>query len=210
MAAAKTGLTLSKLPTAAKIGVGAAVVFLTAIAYFIVFYSDVSSAIRSAKSHETSVRNRLADARKAEFAFHQDLAELTDRQQRQREFNKVLPETTEYPAFLSAIQGVANVSGVELQAWSPAEEVPLQFYAKVPMRLKLAGKFHQIAKLFYGVGQLDRIINIEDIAIRDPKRDGDEITVKVDCLATAFRGLATKPAAAGPAAPPGAPEGGHK
>jgi type IV pilus assembly protein PilO len=201
MAAAKSSLSLAKLPIPAKIGVGAAIVFLTAIAYFIIFYSDVSSAIRSARTQETGLRNRLAEARKAEYAYHQDLAELTDRQQRQREFNKILPETTESPAFLSSIQGVANVSGVDLQAWSPVEESSAQFYAKVPMKLKLVGKFHQIAKFFYGVGQVDRIINIEDISMNDPKYTGDEVTVKVDCMATAFRALAT----AQPQAPGGPP-----
>jgi type IV pilus assembly protein PilO len=202
--AAKSGLTLARLPVAAKVGVGAAIVFLTAIAYFIIFYSDVSSAIRSARNQETQLRQRLADARKAEYAYHQDLAELTDRQQRQREFNKILPETTEYPAFLSAVQGVANVSGVDLQAWSPVEEVVQQFYAKVPMKLKVVGKFHQVAKFFYGIGQLDRIINIEDISIKDPKYEGDEVSIKVECLATAFRSLSSTRAAAAPGAP-GAP-----
>jgi type IV pilus assembly protein PilO len=222
MAAAKGGLSLAKLPLAGKIGMGAAIVFIAALAYFVVFYSDVSSAIRSAKSQETSLRQRLADARKAEYAYHQDLAELTERQQRQREFNKILPETTEYPAFLSAVQGVANIAGVDLQAWSPVEEVNQQFYAKVPMKLKISGKFHQVAKFFYGIGQLDRIINIEDIVIKEPKYDGDDVNIKVECLATAFRGLSSaRPAAAAapgappasgaapaPAAPPAASQGG--
>lgn len=204
MAAAKSSLSLAKLPLAGKIGLGAAIVFLAAVAYFVVFYSDVSSAIRSAKSQETQLRQRLADARKAEYAYHQDLAELTERQQRQREFNKILPETTEYPAFLSAVQGVANIAGVDLQAWAPVEEVNQQFYAKVPMKLKIAGKFHQIAKFFYGIGQLDRIINIEDIVIKDPKYDGDDVIVKVECLATAFRGLSSARPAPAPGAPPAA------
>ncbi|MGC4091903.1 MAG: hypothetical protein QM756_29280 [Polyangiaceae bacterium] len=39
------------------------------------------------------------------------MTELTERQQRQRELNKILPTTSEYPAFLSAVQNVANVSG---------------------------------------------------------------------------------------------------
>jgi len=126
----------------------------------------------------------------------QDLAELTDRQQRQREFNKILPETTEYPAFLSAVQGVANVSGSICRRGRPWRKSSAQFYSKVPMKLKLVGKFHQIAKFFYGIGQLDRIINIEDISMKEPKYDGDEVTVRIECLATAFRSLsATKPQA---------------
>jgi type IV pilus assembly protein PilO len=54
------------------------------------------------------------------------------------------------------------------------------------MKLELSGRYHQIAKFFHGVGQLDRIINIENIAIRDPKRAGEDVVLKVDVLATAF------------------------
>ena len=48
--------------------------------------------------------------------------------------------------------------------------------------------FHQIAKFFYGVGQLDRIINMENISLTEPQiKEGDEVVVKVSVLATAFR-----------------------
>jgi len=211
MAAAKGGASLNKLPTPAKVGLGVALAGIVLIGYFIVFYSDVSSAINRETARETELRDKLASARKAEFAYHQDLAELNDRQQKQREFNKILPETSEAPAFLSAIQGVANVTGVNLEAWNPQEESAAQFYSKIPMKLRLSGKFHQIAKFLYGVGQLDRIINMEDISIKEPKLDNDDISVKAECMATAFRALpaptAPPAAAPAPAAPPAG--GGH-
>ncbi len=147
--AAKTSLSLGRLPLAAKIGVGAGVFGLVALLYFVVFYGDVSSAIASQQKQEQNLRTDLGNARQSEFAYHKDLAELTERQQRQRELNKVLPETADVPAFLSALQGVANVSGVALQSWSPLDEVKQQFFAKVPMRLAISGKFHQLAKFFF-------------------------------------------------------------
>jgi type IV pilus assembly protein PilO len=57
------------------------------------------------------------------------------------------------------------------------------------MKLELTGRFPQVAKFFYGVGQLDRIINMENISVTDPKKEGDETQVKVEVLATAFRML---------------------
>lgn len=184
---------LSRLPLLAKFGVGLGMLVLVAVAYFVVFYGDVSSSIQAAQSQERDLRVQLADAHKAEFAYQKDLAELTERQQRQRELNKILPETTEYPAFLSAIQTVANVTGVGLTAWTPQEEVPEQFYARVPMMLELRGRYHQVAKFFYGVGQLDRIINMENIRISNPLQNGDEVLVEVQALATAFRANKDEP-----------------
>ena len=57
------------------------------------------------------------------------------------------------------------------------------------MKLTLSGKFHQVAKFFHGVGQLDRIINLEEVQIKEPKVVGTDVEVEVECLATAFRAV---------------------
>ena len=196
---------MARFPRLTKVGVGVLFTVLVGVAYFVLFYDEISEAIAKQKRDEQTLRAELARVKQAEFEYHKDLAELTERQQRQRDLNKILPETTEYPAFLSALQGVANVSGVALQAWTPQEEVLQKFFARVPMHLRLQGKFHQVAKFFYGVGQLDRIINVENISLSEPKTQNDEVLLKVDCLATAFHTIGTpspKPGAA-PAAPGG-------
>ncbi len=178
---------LAKLPPLAKAGVGALLVVLIGVAYFVVFYGDLASSITAEKTKEARLRADLSTARQNEFSYQKDLAELSDRQQRQRELVKILPIDTEYPAFLSALQNVANVAGIALTAWSPLPEVPDQFYSRVPMKLSLKGRYHQIAKFFNGVGQLDRVINMENISLTDPKPDGEDTLVKVEALATAFR-----------------------
>jgi type IV pilus assembly protein PilO len=178
---------LAKLPLLAKAGIGALFVILIGVAYYVVFYGDLASSISAEKSKEARLRGELSTARQNEFSYQKDLAELSDRQQRQRELVKILPTDTEYPAFLSSVQNVANVAGIALTAWSPMPEVPDQFYSRVPMKLTLTGRYHQIAKFFHGVGQLDRVINMENISLTDPKPDGEDIVVKVDALATAFR-----------------------
>ncbi len=196
--AARGESVLTKLPPLAKAGIGLLFVLLIGVAYFVVFYGDLASSITAEKSKETRLRDELSTARQNEFSYQKDLAELSDRQQRQRELVKILPTDTEYPAFLSSVQNVANVAGIALTAWSPMPEVPDQFYSRVPMKLTLTGRYHQIAKFFNGVGQLDRVINMENISLVDPKPDGEDIVVKVEALATAFRakpeGQAASPA----------------
>jgi type IV pilus assembly protein PilO len=160
---------------------------LIGVAYFVVFYGDLASSITAEKTKEERLRTELSTARQNEFSYQKDLAELSDRQQRQRELVKILPIDTEYPAFLSALQNVANVAGIALTAWSPMPEVPDQFYSRVPMKLSLRGRYHQVAKFFNGVGQLDRVINMENISLTDPKPDGEDTVLRVDALATAFR-----------------------
>jgi type IV pilus assembly protein PilO len=182
-------LGLDKLTLPAKVMVGGVLCALIGAGYFLVFYGELQSKIESARGRERQFQRDLADARQNEQLYQRDLAELTDRQQRQNQLAKVLPSATEYPAFLSSIQTVANVSGIALVAWSPEPERVEHFYARVPMNLALEGRFHHIAKFFYGVGQLDRIINMENISMRDPHLVDKDVIVKVNVLATAFRTL---------------------
>ena len=180
---------LSRLPTLAKLGVGLGLMGLTGVAYYVVFYGTLASEIQAAKAQEQQLGQELATARRAEFAYQKDLAELTLRQQRQRELNKILPMASEYPAFLSSIQNVANVAGVQLAGWSPSNEITEQYYARVPMKLTLVGRYHQVAKFFYGVSQLDRIINLENVVITKPEIKGEDVLVQAETLATAFRAV---------------------
>jgi type IV pilus assembly protein PilO len=188
-APAQGGSTLDRLPPVAKVGVGFLFVVLIGLLYFVVFYSDVDNDLSQQKSQESRLKLTLVEAEKSREEYQKDADEKTRRETQAREQKKILPDDAETPTFLSTIQDVATVSGINLTSWSPTEEVPMEFYAKVPMKLTLSGKFHQVAKFFYGVGQVDRIINVEDIHIKKEIPTKDEVLV--ECLATAFR--ATRP-----------------
>jgi type IV pilus assembly protein PilO len=178
---------LAKLPGAAKAVIVIGWLALMGVVYFVVFYGDLASSIKAAQNQEEKLHQELADARKAEFAYLKDKDELEEREQRQSEINRVLPTEKQVASFLIAIQNAANVSGVNLMAWTPQEERVEQFYARVPMQLELTGRYHQVAKFFYQVGQLDRIINMENISITNPRIVNDEVSVNVSVLATTFR-----------------------
>ena len=173
-APAPGGSTLDRLPPVAKVGVGFLFAVLIGLLYFVVFYSEVDNDLTQAKSQEMRLKGQLAEAEKSREEYQKDADEKTRREQQAREQKKILPDEAETPTFLSTIQDVATVSGINLTSWSPTEEVAMEYYAKVPMKLTLIGKFHQVAKFFYGVGQLDRIINVEDIRIRKVVLDANE------------------------------------
>ena len=179
------GSTLDRLPPIAKVGVGFLFAVLIGLLYFVVFYSDVDTDLTKARNKEQDLRTQLAEAEKSREEYQKDADEKTRREQQAREQKKILPDDPEMPAFLSTLQDVATVSGVNLMSWSPTEEVPEEFYAKVPMKLTLSVKFHQVVKFFHSVGQQDRIINIEDIRIKKTKVEAED--VEVECRATAFR-----------------------
>jgi type IV pilus assembly protein PilO len=191
---------LSKVPTWGKFVIGAVAALITAGVYWFFFFSDVSAKIEGAERQRNALRDELAQQQQAQASYFADRDELAIREQRARELNKILPPDSEEDAFLSSVQSASNAAGIDLKGYTPQEEVPQNFFAKVPMKLELTGRFHQIAKFAYELGKSDRIINVENIELTEPHLVGDEVILKGKCLATAFHATASKPATRGPAA----------
>lgn len=190
-----SGSGLDTLSLPGKVAVGTLFVVLVGVAYFIVFYGDVDTQIQSQRQALEAKKRELADAQETLAVYNADREELERRRLLEQKQKKILPDESQSPAFLSSLQTVATISGIELTSWTPQDEVAEDFYARVPMELALRGKFHQVAKFFHGVGQVYRIINVENITLTvkpGPKKadgEGDAANVDVKCLATAFRAL---------------------
>jgi type IV pilus assembly protein PilO len=195
------GSALAKVSVPIRIVIGVGAFMIVGFAYWLVFYSDTANKIDAEHKRKVTLESSLAQAEQAKASYLADKDQLAILEEHQRDFNKVLPGDKQQAAFLSSVQQALNTAGVEMLTFSPIEEQPQAFYVKDPMRLEVSGKFHQVLKFFYEVSKLDRIINLENIELVEPKVDGDEITLKGRCLATAFHTLPTKGAPA-----PGAPQ----
>jgi type IV pilus assembly protein PilO len=196
-APATSGSTLDRLPLAGKIGVGLLFMALVGALFFVFVYEDLSNDLQQAKRREVQLQGELRTAQTAKEAYQKDRDEKIRSEARAEQTKKVLPDEPETPAFLASLQQTATIAGINLTSWAPVDEVPQEFFAKVPMKLTLTGRFHQVARFFFGVGQLDRIINMEDIQMKIVSKTGSgtvkdqapEPEVNVECLATAFRAL---------------------
>jgi type IV pilus assembly protein PilO len=196
---------LAKLPLPAKFGVGAVFLVLFFGIYWVVFYSDISAKVKTAEGDKSRLSGELSTQERNKASYIQDKDDLAARQVREKDLNKALPAETQSASFISALQQVANVSGVDLKGWQPMDEQTQTFYAKFPMKLELGGKFHQIAKFAYEAGRVERIINVENLEMSDPKLEGDEMKLHAKCLATTFHSVKPKPPGPAGSGAPGAP-----
>src|SRR5208282_4542781 len=151
---------LTKIPLAGKLGIGVGLSLVLLFGYWFVFYSDVASKIEGAQRQKADLKTQYVDQQQAQATYYADRGELALREQHARELNKVLPPDAQEDAFLSSVQQASNAAGIDLKGYAPLEEVAQAFYAKVPMRIDMSGKFHQIAKFAYELGKVERIINV--------------------------------------------------
>lgn len=165
MAAADLVERFSKLPTQQKILafvlIGA---FIGAVFYFM-FYSDLTDEEGKLK---TSIQQLEAEKATYEQKKRQYLAfrgEVSKLLETQKELLKVLPTKVEMPSLLRSFHAQGQLSGLNILNVKPQPEVKEQYYARIPVNLRISGTFHQINKFFYSVGQLKRIVNIQNLTL---------------------------------------------
>jgi type IV pilus assembly protein PilO len=109
-----------------------------------------------------------------------------------KEAEAQLPDSKEIPDLLSSISSAGRDSGLEVISFRQRQEQLRDFYAEVPVDVTVRGNYHEVATFFDRVGKLDRIVNVSDIVMQAPKREGDEMIVDTLCSATTFRFLDEK------------------
>ena len=98
-----------------------------------------------------------------------------------------LPTSREIPALLANISNLGKDSGLEFLLFRPAPEVNCEFYAEIPVEIKVRGGYHDVALFFEKVGKLPRIVNINGVSMDDPKEAQGKWEIITGCTATTFK-----------------------
>ncbi len=178
------------LPTGGKVFVLALILALVGALYFFVLHMPLSEDLERAQGQYTQLQSDLQSAERRQQDYLQLTQELANREAVDRANKRVLPLDAEIPAFLQDINRVAELSGLEIRLVEPRPEETEQLYIRIPVALRVAGKFHQVAKFFYSISRLERAINMENIELKEPRtNESEEVVLVVDALATTFRAV---------------------
>ena len=91
-----------------------------------------------------------------------------------------LPGETEIPSLIVDISQTGLASGLQEKLFQPQGEVPRDFYAEKPIKIRLSGGYHEIANFVSGVASLPRIVTLHDINITPEDKDSfDRLSLEV-------------------------------
>ena len=98
-----------------------------------------------------------------------------------------LPSKSEMDALLSDINQAGLGRGLQFELFKPSAERLQDFYAELPVDLRVTGSYHDIGAFTSDVSQLSRIVTLNDIAItnKDPK----DTVLTMEAVAKTFRYL---------------------
>ncbi|MFK7991329.1 MAG: type 4a pilus biogenesis protein PilO [Sandaracinaceae bacterium] len=177
----------SKLPVPAKLFLGVGLIALMSAVYYFALHLSLDDDLRSSQTQHVTLQGRMQEARDRNAEYVRLREELASREGLDRGNLRALPAEAETAAFLQDLNGLAELSGLQIRLVEPRPEEPVEHYVRLPVSLRLRGKYHQLARFFHNVSGLDRLISMENIHLSDPEQEGEEVLLDVEVLATTYR-----------------------
>ncbi len=91
-----------------------------------------------------------------------------------------LPGETEIPSLIVDISQTGLAAGLQEKLFQPQPEIPKDFYAEKPIKIRLSGGYHEMANFVSGIASLPRIVTLHDISITPEAQDSfDRLSLEV-------------------------------
>jgi len=149
-------------------------------------WSDQFVDLESKEREETTLKQQYLDKKRQAVnldLYVQQLAEID------RSFGallKQLPDKSEIEALLIEINQAGLGRGLQFELFKPGQELIKDFYAELPITVKINGGYHDFGAFAADIAKLPRIVTLNNIAIT-PVKEGGQLTL--DATTKTFRYL---------------------
>ena len=171
--------------------VGAIVIVFVAVAVFGVYMTVVKNKVpllERAEAREQELRQTFETKQSKAANFDAYRAQLAQMQQSFGTMLRQLPGETEIPNLIVDISQTGLAAGLEEKLFEPQGEIRKDFYAEKPIKIQLAGSYHELANFASSVAALPRIVTLHDIQIQ-PATDEQFDQLSLDVTAKTYRYL---------------------
>jgi type IV pilus assembly protein PilO len=194
------------LPKAAALS--ACALAVVAVGWFVVL-SSASDELQRERDREPALR---ADYR-SKLGQAVNLSELRKQKLQVQEYvtqlEKQLPGKAEMDALLSDINQAGLGRGLQFELFRPGQVEVKDYYAELPIAIRVSGRYHDIGSFAADVANLSRIVTLQNLSIAQLPKDANG-NLAMDATARTYRYLDAaevadqKQRAAAAAAKPGA------
>jgi type IV pilus assembly protein PilO len=164
-------------------------VVLAAASFWYFVWSEQKPKLDNATAEERSLRATFKSKHSKAVnleVYQQQLADI------ERSFGALLrqlPGKTEVQSLLIDISQVGVGAGLEEKLFQPANnENARDFYAELPIKIRLTGSYHQMGEFVSGIAALPRIVTLHDITIKPENKDMYD-NLSIELTAKTFRYL---------------------
>ncbi len=119
-------------------------------------------------------------------AYQQQLAEMRE------SFGAMLrqlPNKTEVADLLVDVSQTGLASGLEFELFQPQGERPQEFYAELPINIRVIGNYHEFGNFVSGVASLPRIVTLHNVSIATRAGQTEDSNLVMNLIAKTYRYL---------------------
>jgi len=186
--------TILKLPKSQRIGILVGVVVILIVLYWFFVYKGYSHELDARNTILTKKQHELDEQRVVLADLPRFKKETEEMKEKRQEALKQLPDKKDIDKLLQDISFHAVESGLEILLFKPQSEIRKNFYAEIPVDIKLSGTYHDLAIFFDKIANLSRIVNISNLVIDRAKVKGinEGNVLQASCKATTYKFIEEK------------------
>ena len=148
-------------------------------------WRDQLEALDRVQTEEVKLRESYASKKAKAVNLELYVQQLREIEQSFGALLKQLPNKSEMDALLTDINQAGLGRGLQFELFKPAAQERLaDFYAELPISVKVTGTYHDMGAFASDVAQLPRIVTLNDVVISN-----DKGTLIMDAVAKTFRYL---------------------
>jgi len=176
-------------------GLAGVVLLLTLLNFFLLVRPEFTTLEQQAAT-QRQLDTQLQEKSEIAQNLNERRREMDVLQQRLDEALSELPESADLDELLAQLNEIGRKSGLEISAVEPTAEEAAQIYVKIPIKMALTGNYHEIAMFLQSLANLRRIVNVNNIQLGTPALRAEKVVLNGTFVATTFRFLDPKAAAA--------------
>jgi len=172
-------------PLLPKMVVLALILVAIVVAGGLLDWRDQLEALDRVQAEEVKLRESYASKKAKAVNLELYVQQLREIEQSFGALLKQLPNKSEMDALLTDINQAGLGRGLQFELFKPATQERLaDFYAELPISVKVTGTYHDMGAFASDVAQLPRIVTLNDVVISN-----DKGTLIMDAVAKTFRYL---------------------
>lgn len=137
--------------------------------YFI--WADALAQLKGKQQEEETLRASFVSKKTQAFHYDAYKRRLSEIEKSLASMLRQLPNRSEMDALLTDINQVGVGRGLSFDLFKPGAEAPADFYATLPVDIKVAGGYQDIGGFVNDLAKLPRIVTLHDISL-SPLKDG--------------------------------------
>ncbi|HEY0684394.1 MAG TPA: type 4a pilus biogenesis protein PilO [Steroidobacter sp.] len=180
----------SRWPLAFRLGAIALIfVFAAGFMSYFLAWKPKKPELDSARNQEIQLLQTLEQ--KARKAANLDAykAQLAEMEQSFGAMLRKLPNKTEVPNLLTDISQQGSGAGLDQKLFQPEAQINKDFYAELPIKMKLTGSYHSIGAFVSGIAALPRIVTLHDVDIQPVSKESGNDQLQLSVTAKTYRYL---------------------